>query len=1519
MKQSEALRHGEPPRTHRARHLRARLVFGLIGALAVPVLWAQTTFNPETDCSLLDHQFDATGKPYDTYAEAQVHCSAEEESLANEVDENGNPRYEVTPCHEARAPTPGGSQWWSGRVAVSYRLINSTTDGSVKAFNWECRANEPGEASNGDRVEDAKPDADKSTGEAPAGNGVGDPIDSATGNVYRPETDLHAGRWLSFTRYYNSRAQAASVLGPRWVHPWERAIRFSRKDGSARVRLEDGKVITFHWAKKAWVAETDVRDTLSWTYDDAWWPKSWTLKRPDGAVETYDGKGQLTKVKTAEGVIYTLSYDNDRLSQLSAPDARALRFAYDSAGHLQTVTAPDGSQVTYAYDAQGRLARISYPGGDQRQYRYDESAHSAAPANGLLTGVLDAKGERLATYDYQSDGRATGSTLGGGTQRYTLAYHSDGGSTTTDPQGVAVKRDFVEIAGVRRVSRLSGPCETCGSIAAWDYDEHGNPVSLTDFNGQRTLLAYDDRQNETERVEAAGTPEQRRILTTWSAKDQPTLRDVRDAQDRSLLRTRWRYDNAIALLPTMRCDIDPSLAPDYACPLGVAQPPAGVRITTISYCFMTNAMLGCPWAGALMNVIEPGASVIDRTYAHYTSTDESGCATSNGNCYHVGDLKSVTNALNQVTTFVSYHKNGHVTRQRDPNGVLTDLTYHPRGWLLTRTVRANVDGSASAQDATTTYTYSEDGLLQQSTDPDGVVLRYAYDAALRLTDITDALGNRLHRTYDAADRITREDVFDANGNAVRHLTRSYNTQGQLTALTDGLDRRIFDASFPDSYDKLGQLQRSADALGIQRAQRYDALGRMIGTVDNANGSDTATRDATGVFAYDAADRLLGVGDPDALNTTYEVDGFGQVAALHSPDTGNARHVYDVKGNLIERTDAKGIVSTRKYDALNRLTGVTYADSALNITYAYDEASSVTGCAASYPIGRLTRLVEANVTTVYCYDALGRVTEKRQTQGSTTDTTTYAYTRAGRLASLRTPGGSTVQYQRDAAGRISAATRDGAPLVSEVRYQPFGPVLQYTLGNGQTVTRTADANGQLTDITSPVLDLHFTRDAAGRITGLRSGSTSEQYIYDPLGRLITVKNAAGQITENYSYSKTGDRLSKTASGQATGVYSYQAGTHWLTQIGNNARSYDADGNTTGSSEAGDTWGYGYDDRTRITIVQRNGATVATYVTNAFGQRVAKHATQPQSEDQRFVYDERSQLIGEYGSTNRDYLWLDDLPIAVVDRQGGTTAVAYIHADHLNTPRAITNAQGTVVWQWANLGNAFGEQPPTSNGYVFNLRFPGQYYDAESRLHYNVHRDYDPATGRYRQSDPIGFAGGQWSSYAYVMNDPLNNTDPHGLQVASGGIPMSVISPYASGQNLSAEERNVFATGLVQLTPAGLALALTGRSFSPFGDGVTFPKDGASAWDIMNGLLNGSVAAVNSNYANNFANSYMDYRYHDLSAGNKAVRRDLLAANQMIWSESRGALNMVGKGLGPLGAVSTLMDMGQKLNAINSCAR
>jgi RHS repeat-associated protein len=144
----------------------------------------------------------------------------------------------------------------------------------------------------------------------------------------------------------------------------------------------------------------------------------------------------------------------------------------------------------------------------------------------------------------------------------------------------------------------------------------------------------------------------------------------------------------------------------------------------------------------------------------------------------------------------------------------------------------------------------------------------------------------------------------------------------------------------------------------------------------------------------------------------------------------------------------------------------------------------------------------------------------------------------------------------------------------------------------------------------------------------------------------------------------------------------------------------------------------------------------------------------------------------GAIVREYIWLDDLPVAAIDASGGSSTLYYIHAGHLGQPLAMTNASKTLVWDAAY--EPFGAAQVFTATTSLDLRLPGQQLQAETGLHQNWMRDYDPALGRYAQPDPIGLNGGP-NVYSYVGQDPLNAIDLSGQDIIVILAPVDV--PYA----------------------------------------------------------------------------------------------------------------------------------------------
>ncbi|MCB1612049.1 MAG: RHS repeat-associated core domain-containing protein [Xanthomonadales bacterium] len=375
-------------------------------------------------------------------------------------------------------------------------------------------------------------------------------------------------------------------------------------------------------------------------------------------------------------------------------------------------------------------------------------------------------------------------------------------------------------------------------------------------------------------------------------------------------------------------------------------------------------------------------------------------------------------------------------------------------------------------------------------------------------------------------------------------------------------------------------------------------------------------------------------------------------------------------------------------------------------------------------------------------------------------------------------------------------------MSDMQYRPFGPVESIGFDNGQTLTKVWDQNYWPDAVNSPAFSYDFTTDSVGNIIRIDSSTDpTRSYGYDRLDRLNEVRAANQSLIESYSYDATGNRISRT-SGGATEAYGY-ANTpmapvlpgspgygdysHRLQSVGTTPRTYDEVGNTLTGIPALNAQGVQaeYDVRNRITgLRMAANSYIARYEYNGRGERVAKNVG---TDALLYLYDESGQLLGRYatntnpGNTfalDEELVWLDNMPVASFRVENGSPVVRGVLTDHLNTPRALTalhggnQSAGTIVWRWsltsrdASGNNAFGtnsaDEDPDGNGAatLFDLRFPGQQYEAQSGLHYNYFRDYEPGTGRYVASDPIGLRGGP-ATFEYSRSAPLVVYDSLGL--------------------------------------------------------------------------------------------------------------------------------------------------------------
>lgn len=674
-------------------------------------------------------------------------------------------------------------------------------------------------------------------------------------------------------------------------------------------------------------------------------------------------------------------------------------------------------------------------------------------------------------------------------------------------------------------------------------------------------------------------------------------------------------------------------------------------------------------------------------------------------------LIKITNALGHETQTFTFDSADRPLTQLDENNVQTTLTYDTLGRLATSTKAS----------AVTSYTYDAVGNVLTVTEPNGVVVINTYDDARRLTSVEDSLGNTITYTLDNAGNRTAE-VYKDSGSTLRFTqSQVFDTVSRLLESVDAnLNTTV------NIYDDNGNVSSVTDGNYNATAQAFDGLNRLVNSTDALSGQT--------VNSINALDQKTDVTDPRSNTTTYAYNAFGDVITQTSPDTGVTTFTVDKAGNILTRTDARGEVVTYTYDALNRLLSTSYAsDSSLNVVLAYDAAS---GCGSSK--GRLCSVTDASGTSDYVYDTKGLLTSVTETRGALTFTKSYGYDAAGILTSVTYPSGRVVTYGLNAEGQVSSVTDGANTIANSITYMPFGGLDSLTYDNGVILTNVYNTAYQLTSKQHGSLFYDsYTYDGVGNITA----KSSIVYGYDVLNRLTS------ENSDSYTYDAIANRLTENVGGVGES-YTYPSTSSILTDIGATSITTDAAGNITTDNQRS----YVIDAAGHVESVDISSTTVGAYVYDSNNHRVSKTVSGVTT---YYVYGKNGLLYGEYDNTGaliREYVWLGAQPLAQID--GAVTT--YLHTDHLGTPRIGSNSSGSSVWDWDS--DAFGNGTPTGSATV-NLRFAGQYWDDESNLHYNWNRYYDPKTGRYISSDPIGLEGGL-NTFAYVSANPVMFNDPEG---------------------------------------------------------------------------------------------------------------------------------------------------------------
>ncbi len=1129
--------------------------------------------------------------------------------------------------------------------------------------------------------------------------GRGNPIDLTNGEKYLFEYDYQAeGPYpLVFTRYYRSFSLDGSLQGNRWRHSYQRSIRIRDNDNPLAPIEALVNRPDGSFIQYKRAADGSYRPPPIWVDTLTKTISGWEYLNELDELEIYNQEGQLLSITNRAGLTQTLSYNN--------------------AGDLIRITDPFNRSLTLSYSGVlKRLSQVSEPSNNTINYDYDafgnltrvtyqdattrQYHYEDIARKSLLTGLTDERSIRIGTYRYDYQGMAISTRGPDGDDHYQFVY-SDNNTQVTDPLGHV--RDYAIITRFeqRLISSVSAPCSSCGAggYSAISHDARGFIRTVTDQRGTLTRYEFNDRGLEESRTEAEGTAQERTFTTQWHP-DWRVPTEITEPTSQGTRITRYTHDDRGNVLTETQIVEDE------------------FRTTTRTY---NNN-------GQVLTEDGPRTDVTDLTTYVYDV---------------IGQLDNETNAAGHVMTYDDYNSRYQVGQMTDQNQLITDYQYDDRG-RQTQLSEAN---------ETTEITYDPTGNLERITLPDNSYLNYDYNPASRHIQTTDNLGNRINYTPDPMGNLTEESTYTPDNQRVEHYRQIFNSLGRLEQAI-GAEDQTTTYLYDDNYNETSQ----TDPLLHNHTRDYDPLDRITQITD----PDLNTID----YSYDDQDNLTTVTDPRGLVTTYNYNGFNEQEQLTSPDTGITQYGYDLGGNLISRTDSRTENAEYQYDELNRLETIIYSDE--TITLNYDEANGGPGAT-----GRLTSISDGSGSTSYQLDQHGRVTQKVQALNDNNPnhikTTQHNYNDQGQLQQTTTPSGVQIGYSYGADGRVLTLTVNGQTIVSEIEYFPFGEPKQWTYGNNQTYQRTFDLDGRVSSYASGGNTQLLGYDTDSRITTQSDGSTQNwTYNYDSLERLNHADDTISNDVRDWDYDPTGNRTQEINNG-ITQSYISDPNSNKLTQLGDEQRNYDNAGNleTNGSR----TWLYS--GRNRLIEVQDGAITTAIYRYNGWGERVSKLVGSDQT---LFTYDEQGHLTGEYdqnGELIQETVWLDGAPVATIRPDAethngtvaGTVKVFYIHPDHLDTPRTVVDQEGVSLWSW--MSDPFGvastdnDVDGDASEFTFNLRFPGQYYDGETGTHYNYFRDYEPGTGRYTQSDPIGLEGGV-NTFGYAEFDPALSYDPIGLK-------------------------------------------------------------------------------------------------------------------------------------------------------------
>ncbi|MGW7529788.1 DUF6531 domain-containing protein [Streptomyces sp. NPDC054783] len=736
---------------------------------------------------------------------------------------------------------------------------------------------------------------------------------------------------------------------------------------------------------------------------------------------------------------------------------------------------------------------------------------------------------------------------------------------------------------------------------------------------------------------------------------------------------------------------------------------------------------------------------------------------------------AITDGLGHTARY-AYDEVGNLTELALPDGSVARAAYNALG-LPTEVVEPG--------GAVWRHTYDQRGNLQTVLDPMGAETRYAYDAAGRPTAITDALGRTRTVAYNDAGLPLA--LTDELGHTTTIRRDSF---GRVIQVTDPLQNRT----------RLGWTTEGKPAWrehpdNTRESWTWDAEGNLLTHTDTAGNTTQhtpghfdvpATRtDPSGAyfeFAYDTERRLTRVLNPMGQAWAYVYDEAGRLVAETDFNGRTLAYAHDPVGGLVSRTNGAGETLTFTRDALGRVV----------------EQRSSTDDATTYayaPTGQLAHARGPEAEVVYERDKLGRVLSET-VNGRTT---VHAYDALGRRIRRTTPSGLTSHWKYDLTGRCVELASESGSL--SFTYDAGGRETERRLGEDVTLTQGWDAAGRLTvqSLTSASVASgadhrllqyrEYAYRADGYLAGIRELTAgARNFDLDGTGRVTGVR--AHGWTETYAYDTVGNLTHAVApEHEAPGDREFE-GTI-IRRAGNTTYEHDGQGRLVTKTRRllngkRHTWTYSWNAEDRLTAVTTPDGSRWRYSYDPLGRRIAKSRMSEDGspvEHVEFTWDdtclaEQNTLDGmtttwEYApGTHRPLAQTDHWPsapgsetsfLARLAEETTTDRAPRFHAvitDAAGTPTELVTEGGAVAWQrrtslWGTPLSAGTE----AESVECPLRFPGQYHDAETGLHYNYFRFYDPETAGYLSPDPLGLDPAP-NHHAYIVN-PFRWIDPTGL--------------------------------------------------------------------------------------------------------------------------------------------------------------